>query len=334
MHNRFLWLQLFADGAAGDGGEGSGDGAAASGVNSPDAAGQETRADRLRKLGVPESKLNRRAYKEPVKPQSNPEASTGNNGSQQAAAAEKTEAKETGTKPTLAELLKSDPDYNREMQELVSKRVNKSKKAESDIEALSPALQLLAQRHKLEIGENGEIDFQALAKAIVDDDSLYEDKAIELGVSTEVAKQLEQAEKLKKQQKKQEELTIKQQKIRDHLDKLHSQAAALKEKFPDFDLNAELQNPVFVRLTSPDSLLSVEDAYFAVHRSDILASVTDKTKQQVSNAIIAGQRRPSEGAPKTNASVQSFDYSKASKQQREELKRRIRAGEKIYPGQL
>ena len=51
MHNRFLWLQLFAEGTAGDGGDGSGDGAAASGVNSPDAAGQETRADRLRKLG-------------------------------------------------------------------------------------------------------------------------------------------------------------------------------------------------------------------------------------------------------------------------------------------
>ena len=77
MHNKFKWLQLFADGT----GEG---GAADSGVTSPAAAGQytgvnasavagqtvePTQADRLRELGVPESKLKRAKYSQKAAPQ-------------------------------------------------------------------------------------------------------------------------------------------------------------------------------------------------------------------------------------------------------------------------
>ena len=62
-----------------------------------------------------------------------------------------------------------------------------------------------------------------------------------------------------------------------------------------------------------------------------------KVAQKISNDIQAGNRRPHENGTSGQApSVTTFDYSKASREQREELKRRIRdaaaRGEKLYPG--
>jgi hypothetical protein len=116
---------------------------------------------------------------------------------------------------------------------------------------------------------------------------------------------------------------------------------ALKRVFPNFDLRTELQNPVFARMTSPNVGVSVEDAYHAVHRKEIMSAgmqvTAQQTAQAISNAIQAGSRRPAEnGTSGQSASVTTFDYSRASKAQRDALKREIYAakarGEKLYPG--
>ena len=125
-----------------------------------------------------------------------------------------------------------------------------------------------------------------------------------------------------------------------HIRMLEQQGGAMKAAFPGFDLRRELQNPVFARMTSPNVGISVEDAYYAVHRREIQTAAmqvtAQKTAQKISNAIQAGQRRPAEnGTSGQAASVTTFDYSKASRAQREALKQRIRAaaarGEKLYP---
>ena len=125
-----------------------------------------------------------------------------------------------------------------------------------------------------------------------------------------------------------------------HIRMLEQQGEAMKAAFPGFDLRRELQNPVFARMTSPHVGINVEDAYYAVHRREIQTAAmqvtAQKTAQKISNAIQAGQRRPAEnGTSGQAASVTTFDYSKASRTQREALKQRIRAaaarGEKLYP---
>jgi hypothetical protein len=87
--------------------------------------------------------------------------------------------------------------------------------------------------------------------------------------------------------------------------------------------------------------MSVEDAYYAVHRKEIDAArsqvIAQQTMQKASNAIQAGSRRPDEnGTSGQSPSVTTFDYSQASRDQREALKKQIRAaaarGEKLYPG--
>ena len=346
MHkNKWFWLQLFAGegGGAGAsaGGEGGGDGAV-SGVSDGVAAEHQ----RLRELGVPEEKLRKRAQrasaklpegavrtapKETAKPQ------------EQVATAEPnpTEEKTEKAAPTRMswEEIMADPEYNKQMQSVVQSRLKNAKTAEESMAKLAPALEVLARRHGLD-AEN--MDYEALAKAINDDDAYYEDKALEMGVSLDTAKRIDQQERDHARQQREEARNLEEQKLRSHFMRLEQQGEALKQVFPNFDLRTELQNPVFARMVAPGTgIMSVEDAYHAVHRKEIEAAqsqvIAQRTAEKISNAIQAGSRRPDEnGTSGQSPSVTTFDYSKASREQREALKREIRAaaarGEKLYPG--
>lgn len=127
--------------------------------------------------------------------------------------------------------------------------------------------------------------------------------------------------------------------LRRHYQSLVQQGEALKKTFPGFDLEKELQDPAFVRLTAPGAV-SVEDAYYALHRRQLQGAAMQvaarKTAQKLSNAMMAGTHRPQENGTAAQApSVADFDYRNASRQQREELKKAIRTagakGEKLYP---
>ena len=346
---KWFWLQLFAGeggGAAGgtgaSGGEGGGDGAV-SGVTDGLAAEDQ----RLLELGVPEEKLRKRAKSANAKlpegaVRTTPKEAQVQKPQEQVATADENPTEEKTETPTPTRMswdeIMADPEYNKQMQAVVQARLKTAKTAEESMAKLAPALELMARRHGLD-AEN--IDYDALAKAINDDDAYYEDKALEMGVTLETAKRIDQQERDQLRQQKQEAINLEQQKFQQHIVRLEQQGEALKKVFPKFDLRTELQNPVFARLTSPNMGMSVEDAYYAVHRKEIDAArsqvIAQQTAQKISNSIQAGSRRPDEnGTSGQSASVTTFDYSKASKAQRDALKRQIRAsaarGEKVYPG--
>lgn len=305
----WLKLQLFAEG-----GDGGGEGAASGDTNAA-AAGQDNDS-RLRELGVPEKLLNKRAKKAGTAQKAAAQPM------QQAAAAETTEdTKPEENKPTRMswEEVKADPEYNAEMQKMMQERVKKSKEAEEYQQKISPFVSLVAEKYGIDPS-----DIDALTQAVYSDDSNFEDRALAEGKPVEEIKQ-------------QANQNLEQQKIQQHIQKLEQQGEAMKQTFPNFDLRTELQNPAFARMTSPSVGLSVEDAYYAVHRKEIQAAAmqvtAQKTAQKLSNSIQANQRRPEEnGTSGQAASVTTFDYAKASKADREALKARIRRGEKIYPG--
>lgn len=335
MHKeKWLNLQLFAGDGTGDGG---GEGAS-TGVNAVD-PGQQ----RLLELGVPADKLRKRANRAAVKPSESTattetKAQEAQQTTEQAAAAENpTEEPKTDTNDRMSwDEIMADPEYNRQMQAVVQSRLRSAKGAEEALGKLAPALELLARKHGF---DPANLDYDALAQAISDDDSFYEDKALEMGVSVETAKRIDQQERDTARQQQQEARTLEEQKIQQHFTKLEQQAEAMKQVFPNFDLRTELQNPVFVRMTSPNVGLSVEDAYYAVHRKELQTAAmqvaAQKTAQKISNAIQSGSRRPNENGTSGQApSVTTFDYRSASPEQRAALKARIRSGEKIYPGQV
>ena len=331
--NKWLNLQLFAGEGAGDGG---GEGAA-TGESAVD-PGQQ----RLLELGVPADKIRKnRAYKLNATAQNPAAAGQGkaqeNKQEQAAAANNPAEEKKTDAPARMSwdEIMK-DPEYNKQMQAVVQSRLRTAKGAEETLGKMAPAMELLARKH----GQDpANIDYDALAKAISDDDDYYEDKALEMGVSVETAKRIDQQERETARQQREEARTLEEQKFQNHIMKLEQQGEALKQVFPNFDLRNELRNPVFARMTSPNVGISVEDAYYAIHRNEIqkasMQVTAQKVKQKISNSIQAGSRRPNENGTSGQApSVTTFDYARASREQREALKRRIRSGEKIYPGQM
>lgn len=319
MENK-LWrfLQLFAEG------EGSGDGAAEtseSGVMADDAD------QRLRDMGVPEDKIRRtRAGRQrarqavPVTDAPAPQAAaaeTADDGQPEAQEEEKPK------RMTWDEIME-DPEYNRKMQETMQKRLKTAKAAEESLTALMPAIKKLAQEKGL---DPDNVDYVSLGKMLTGE---YESKAMELGVPVETVMQLEQQQR-----------TIEQQRMDSHFQRLEREAEDLRKVFPNFSLQAEMANPTFAKLTHPNIGMSVEDAYYAVHRKELqVASMqvaAQKTAQQISNAIQSGTRRPVESGQSTQApSVTTFDYSRATKAQRDEFKAKLRAswarGEKVYPG--
>ena len=340
QNTKWLNLQLFAgEGAGASGGEGGGDGAV-SGVNDGVAAEHQ----RLLELGVPEEKLRKRANRASAKlpegavrttPKEVPEQKP----QEQVATVENPTEEKTNTATRMSwDEIMADPEYNKEMQKTMQARLRSAKSAEENLSKLTPALELLARQNGL---DPEKLDYDALAKAISEDKSFYEDKALEMGVSVETAMKIDQEERSKAREKREQERTIEQEKIQKHFDGLMQQGEAMKQVFPNFDLMTELKNPAFARMTAPNVGISVEDAYYAVHRNEIqVASMqvaAQKTAQKISNSIQAGNRRPNENGTSGQApSVTTFDYRNASPEQRAELKRQIRSaaarGEKLYPG--
>lgn len=328
----FGLLKLFGEG--GEGGQ-SGEGADSS-TQSAD-AGQK----RLLELGVPADKLNRAVYRrgqtaKPVEAKSE---------GQVAAAESPTGAepgntvKEEAPKRMTWDEIKSDPEYNKEIQSIVQSRLRSAKAAEDNLTKLAPTLEVLSRKYGL---DPANIDYDALSKAVNDDNDYYESKALELGVPVETAKKIDQQERETARNQRIEERTLEEQKIANHIRKLETEGEALKAIFPNFDLRKELANETFARLTAPGVNLSVEDAYRVIHRQEIESAaskvITQKTAEKLTNSIMANSARPAEnGISSQGASVTSFDYRTASREQREALKRQIREaaanGTKIYPGQ-
>ena len=331
---KWLNLQLFAgEGTGGEGGE-----AATTGDNATVDAGQ-----RLRELGVPEDKIRRRARyaaKAPetqAKTEEEPKAAEEN---VQAAAAENPTEEKTETPARMSwDEIMADPEYNKQMQAVVQSRLKSAKGAEESLAKLTPALELLARKYNL---NPANMDYDALTKAISDDDSYYEDKALQMGTSVETAKKIDQQERDTARQKRQEAITLEDQRIRNHFIGLENQAKEMQKIVPGFNLQTELKNPAFLRMTSPNVGISVRDAYYAVHHDEMQAAAMQATAkataQNISNNIQARQRRPDENGISGQApSATTFDYKNASREQREAFKKDLRArmarGEKVYPGQ-
>ena len=338
---KWLNLQLFAGEGAGAsaGGEGGGEGAA-TGDNATVDAGQK-----LRDLGVPENLIRRRARYAAKAPETTAKTAgtetKETENTEQAAAAENdpTEENKTETPARMSwDEIMEDPEYNKQMQAVVQSRLKSAKGAEETLAKMTPALELLARKYSLDPANP---DYDALAKAISEDKSYYEDKALQMGTSVETAMKIDQQERDSARQQREQERSLQEQRIRQHIAKLEEQGQAMKKVFPNFDLRKELQNPVFARMTSPSGGISVEDAYYAVHRNEIqtaaMQATAKATAQKISNSIQAGQRRPDENGVSGQApSVTTFDYRNASREQREafkkDLKARLARGEKVYPG--
>lgn len=323
--NKWMMLQLFAEGGEGA----TGDSSASATV---DNNGADDGHQRLMELGVPEDKLRKRAYKLPKTPVSEPV----NKQEEQVASAETKPAEGQTPKRMTWDEIKNDPEYNAEIQKIVKSRLKDNGMAKQQLDAMSEVLEIISGKYGVDA-----TDAAALKKAVEEDDSFYEEAALEAGMSVSQYKQVQKVTRENARMKQQQEQYLRNQFEQHHEQQLIEQSEELKKLFPNFDLAKERENKVFASLIAPGGV-DVKSAYYAIHHNELQAAAmqitAQKTAEQISSSIQSGARRPVENGSSSKApSVTTFDYRKASPEQRAALRKRIMEaaanGEKLYPGQ-
>ena len=343
-----LDLQFFADGA-GDGAA-AGDGGQATGETSA-AAGQDNSVEaRLSQLGVPQDRIEKfKKRKAASRPAPVPAQTAAATEPAVENAAEDTGGEAPGVadrKPWEEIRAAYKEEIDAETQGAVKKRIKnlqeKIQQYEDREGKTSVLIDFMAARYGM---DPDNLDIDQLLEHFRKDNSLSEAKANELGTTDEIAHRLELAEqeearRARTEQRKQklQETFNKEAFARERFNDVVKQADEFRTRVPGFDLMRELDNDEFAELMRPGSKVTVEAAYYALHpearRSEIEAAV-QKAREAVSASVRSGSERPRETGSQA-ASLGNIPYSQMPKEQREDLKRRIRdagyRGEHIRPG--
>ena len=302
---RCINLQLFNDGA-GDGGTGA-DGATADGM-----------------LATSKSARN------------NPLANVKYGKQEETAPSAEVQTEKTTTENVVADLDaefdelirgKYKEQYDKKTFDTVQKRLKSSKETVDRYNELAPTLEMLSKKYGVDA-----TDVKALNRAIEEDNSFYEEEALQKGLTVEQLKDIRKMERENANLKRQ----MQEKNVREKADKLYAswmnQAEAIKGVYPSFNLNAELQNPKFTDLLKNN--IDIRTAYEVLHKDEIIPAAmqftAQKVGQQLTNKIIANGARPVENGISSQSSVVTkSDVSKLTKADIAEINRRVARGEKI-----
>ena len=217
--------------------------------------------------------------------------------------------------------------YDAKMQDTIQKRLKSSKETVEKYNALTPTLEMLAKKY----GVDAE-DIESLNKAIQEDDSYYEEEALEKGITVQQLKEIRKMERENAELKAQMEEAQRQENGKKLYAAWMQQADETKKVYPSFDIQTEMNNPKFLELLR--SNIDVRTAYEVTHKDEIIQGAMQFTAQTVESKlakkIASNGARPAEnGMSSQSAAVVKSDVSQLSKADRAEIIRRVQRGEKI-----
>lgn len=189
--------------------------------------------------------------------------------------------------------------YDARFQQGINARHKDYMQNKQQLESLNPMLDMLKEKY-------GVSDVKDLQKAIMDDDSYYEEEAMERGLTVEQLKYMKQMERENKAYKAREQESIQEQMQREKIEGWLRQEAQFRQKAPDFSLREELANPEFERLLAAG--VNVETAFNVIHQDEIMSGAMNytakKAVEKTVNDIKARGMRPSENGLGTTAAEQ------------------------------
>ncbi len=217
--------------------------------------------------------------------------------------------------------------YDARVQDTIQKRLKGQKDTVDKFNALTPTLELLANKYGVDAG-----DIEALNKAIEEDDSYYEQEALEKGMTVQQLKEVKKMERENAELKAQMQEAQRQENGKKLYAAWMQQADETRKFYPSFNIETEMENPKFVDLLR--SNIDVKTAYEVIHKDEIIPAAmqfTAKTvESKLAKKIAANGARPSEnGMSAQSAAVIKSDVSQLSKADRAEIIRRVQRGEKI-----
>lgn len=186
-------------------------------------------------------------------------------------------------------------------------------------------------------------DLAALTEAVrngqVKDDAYFERLAMEKGISVKTAREMDKLETQNRRLTAQQAAAQQMQREaeqRARIAAIHEEwnreAAALKQRYPDFDQAEVLANPEVEKMMRAGC--SMEAAYRAAYFDRLMAQQTEATARQVENGVTERIRqrgaRPGENGTRPGGAVQThLDVSSMSRKDREALEKRVLRGEII-----
>ncbi len=361
-------LQLFADGGTGANGDGTsqspgGDSSPSRGAKTTGANG-EGNAIELPALRPAEERLARRsgvlkrssreeegnqknAPSQPPDGDSSPEGRADTSAEEGAAnqEAEGKDGEEKGEGKTkspeerrkaFGELLRG--EYADLTEELMQNAVTEATRR---LEA-SPAMKGLMQALQEKYGTDAN-DLVALTEAVrngaVKDDAYYEKLAMEKGVSTRTARELDKLESQNKHLTEQQQMIQQMERQRAQQARIAElqagwdrEAEQLKAQYPDFNMAEVLANPEVEKMMR--SGVSMTNAYRSAYFDHILKQQQAATARQVEQGVVNRMQqrnaRPGENGTRPGGAVQTkIDVSHMSRKEMEEMEKRVMRGEVI-----
>ena len=276
-------LQLFAEGGeGGDGGSASASGESAVGISGEN---------------IP-SRIPERARK-------NYQKAVAKNAPTSDKTPTTTESNATGKK-SYADIIKADEykdEHKAYMDKTIGDRLKKYKGIEENLGKHKALLDIVANKYGVNPDDENYLD--VLSQKIEADDSYYENYAMEHDISAEEARRIVTMERKVAQIEAQKAEQQKQEQMRQQILTLRQNAEKTKAQFPQFDLDAEMQNEKFRRLCAVNNG-DTTAAYMACHWNEILPATvqmaSQRVKEQTAQAVAANKARPSENGLSSSAS--------------------------------
>lgn len=217
--------------------------------------------------------------------------------------------------------------FEERTQNIINRRFKETKTLEKQINDIKPIVDMLGSKYGISDG-----DIAKLSKAIQEDDSYYEEEAMEKGLTVEQLKQFKKIERENAEFKKAQADIEARRNAQLTYQKWTQEGDALKLTYPNFDLNTECNNPEFVNMLKVG--VGVKAAFNAIHHDEILSGAMQVTAQQVQaatvNNIKSRSQRPSEnGMSSQTGVVVKTDVNKLSNDDVMEIARRSKMGERI-----
>ena len=206
----------------------------------------------------------------------------------------------------------------------------------------SPAMKGLMQALQEKYGTDAN-DLVALTEAVrngaVKDDAYYEKLAMEKGVSTRTARELDKLESQNKHLTEQQQMIQQMERQRAQQARIAElqagwdrEAEQLKAQYPDFNMAEVLANPEVEKMMR--SGVSMTNAYRSAYFDHILKQQQAATARQVEQGVVTRMQqrnaRPGENGTRPGGAVQTkIDVSHMSRKEMEEMERRAMRGEVI-----
>lgn len=215
--------------------------------------------------------------------------------------------------------------YTKDTQNMINRRFKETKALEKQVADQQPIIDMLMQRY-------GATDTESLMSAIEGDSAYWQDAADDAGMSVSQFMEFQKLQRENRALLQQQEAYVNQQKVDQQLAQWTQEAEAIKQSYPNFNLEAEAQNPEFIRLLQAGT--PMEHAYKVLHLDEILNDERNVTaayteKKVIDNVRARGQRPQEAGLNSNNAITYKSDVASMSNKDILEIARRVKRGESI-----